>query len=257
MNSRRLLRFLIFPLALALGGASGARAQLTEWPKTVAPGRFLLEMDAISLTLDREGGDKYTAFGAASTFLTTGLTENLDLQVGAELFLTQKFERAGLRERDSGVGDVYLRAKWRFFHHPQTGHAAAVIPYLKLPTNSGGVGNDAVEGGVIVPWEARLAGGLSLNAMAEVDILRNDQDDGYDLSWYASLALRRDFTAALGGYAEMAGGKSSGGGPFAGTMGGGVTLALSEKTWWDFAVYRGISRGAADWNPVVRFNWEF
>lgn len=257
MKSRRLLRPSLSLLALALSVATFARAQITEWPATVAPGRFLLEMDAISATLDREGSDKYTAFGAASTFLTTGLTENLDVQVGAELFITQKFESSGLRERDSGVGDVYLRTKWRFFHDPQTGHSAALIPYVKLPTNSGGVGNDAVEGGVIVPWEARLAGGLSLNAMAEVDFLRNDQDDGYDLAWYASLALRRDFTSALGVYGEMTGGKSSGGDSFAGTVGGGVTLALSENTWWDFAVYRGISRGAADWNPVVRYNWEF
>jgi len=38
---------------------------------------------------------------------------------------------------------------------------------------------------------------------------------------------------------------------------GGVTLALSENTWWDFAVYRGVSSGAADWNHVIRYNWGF
>jgi hypothetical protein len=242
---------------LVLGVATVAPAQITEWPGTVAPGRFLLEMDAVSLTIDREGGDRFTGFGAASTFLTTGLTENLDVQIGAELFIMQEFKSTGLRQRDSGLGDVYVRTKWRFLNDPETGRSAALLPYVKLPTNSGGVGNDAIEGGVIMPWETRWPGGLTLNAMAQVDLLRNDQDDGYDLQAYAALALRREFTSVFGAYGEMTGGKSAGGGSFAGTIGAGVTLALTANTWWDLAVYRGFSRGAADWNPVVRFNWGF
>lgn len=253
---RNSLRRLWAALALPLGVA-GAHAQLTEWPATVAPGRFLLEVDAISLTLDREGSDKYTVFGAATTFLTAGVVENLDIQVGAELFISQKFESAGLRERDTGVGDVYVRTKWRFFNDPDSASAAAVIPFVKIPTNSDGVGNDAVEGGVIVPWEAKLAGGVRLLAMAQLDLRRNDADDGFDTRWFASMALSRPFTRSLGVYGELAGGKSSGGGGFSGSMGAGATLAVFENAWWDFAVYRGLSRAAADWNPVVRFNFAF
>lgn len=82
--------------------AAAARGQVTETPVTVQPGHFLLEVDALSLTIDREPGLKYTAFGAASTFLTTGLTSRLDLQVGAEFYLSQKFDAAGFTERPSG-----------------------------------------------------------------------------------------------------------------------------------------------------------
>lgn len=244
-------------LCLLLSAASAGFGQLTEWPATVAPGRFLLEMDAISLTLDREGGDKFTAFGAASTFLSVGVAQHWDIQVGAELFITQKADRGGLSDRNSGIGDVYFRTKWRFHENKETGAAAAVIPYVKIPTNSGGVGNDSVEGGVIVPWHANLAGGLVMYAMVELDLLRNDADDGYDTHWFGSMALSREVTSRVGIYAELAGGKSSGGSPGEATLGGGVKLNVSETIWWDFAVYRGLSRGAADWNPVVRFNWGF
>lgn len=244
-------------LAAALVAATGIRAQITEHPATVAPGSFLLEMDALSLTLDKEGGGKYTAVGAGSVFLTTGLAHNWDAQVGAELFISQKYEAGGFSERNTGVGDFYVRTKYRFYENTETGTMAAILPYVKIPTNSGGVGNDAVEGGIIVPWSTSLLGGFHCDVMAELDFLRNDNDDGYDTYWYASASLSRPLTGALGLYGEVALGKSSGASATEGIMGAGVTLSVSDKAWWDFAVYKGISSGAADWNHVIRFNLGF
>ena len=244
-------------LAVALVAAAGIRAQITEHPATVAPGSFLLEMDALSLTLDKEGGGKYTAVGAGSVFLSTGLAHNWDVQVGAELFISQRFESGGFTERNTGIGDLYVRTKYRFYENTETGTMAAILPYVKIPTNSGGVGNDAVEGGIIVPWSTSLLGGFHCDVMAELDFLRNDNDDGYDTYWYASASLSRPLTGALGLYGEVAVGKSSGASATEGIMGAGVTLSVSDKAWWDFAVYKGISSGAADWNHVIRFNLGF
>jgi len=249
------LRILLAGAALGLAGA--LRAQITETPVTVAPGRFLLEMDALSLTLDRAGDARYTAFGAANTFLSTGLTDNWDIQVGAQLFISQKVTASGLKERNSGIGDVYVRTKWRFLEDPDAGMAVAIMPYVKLPTNSGQVGNRSMEGGIIVPWTTKLLAGFDFSAMAKLDYLRNDADDGYDTYWYASAALRRALTQAVGIYGEATLGKSSGAGSAQGVMGGGVTIALSDRISWDLAAYRGISNAAADWNHVVRLNWAF
>lgn len=242
---------------LALWAAAGVRGQVTETPQTVQPGRFLLEVDALSLTIDREPGLKYTAFGAASTFLTTGVTSRLDVQLGAQLYLTQKFDAAGFTERTSGIGDVYVRAKYRFYESNDTYTAVAVLPYVKIPTNSGGVGNDSVEGGVIVPFKTELLGGFDFAAMAELSFLRNDNHDGYDSYWFGSAYLHRQLLKGIGLYGEAAVAKSSGGAPWEGAVGFGATLAVSERAWWDFAVYRGISSGAADWNHVLRFNLGF
>lgn len=93
-------------LLCLLSASLTLRAQITEWTTTVQPGHFLLEVDALSLTIDREPGLKYTAFGAASTFLTTGLTKNLDIQVDAEFYIAQKFDGPGSR-----IG----RAEWEMF----------------------------------------------------------------------------------------------------------------------------------------------
>ncbi len=248
--------FRLLGLGALLGGTL-LPAQITEWTTTVQPGHFLLEVDALSLTIDREPGLKYTAFGAASTFLTTGLTKNLDLQVGAEFYISQKFDAAGLTERQSGVGDVYIRTKYRFYESNDTYTSIAVLPYIKIPTNSGGVGNDAVEGGIIFPFQTELIGAFDFAAMAELDFLRNDNNDGYDSYWFASASLGRKFFRAVGVYGEAAVAKSSGGAPWEGTIGAGATLTVSKFAWWDFAVYRGISDGASDWTHVLRFNYGF
>lgn len=242
---------------LVLAAAVAGRAQFTETPATVAPGRFLLEVDALSLSIDREPGLKYTAFGAATTFLSTGLASNWDIQVGAEFYITQKFDAAGLTERQSGVGDLYVRTKWRFYESESTYTSIAVLPYVKIPTNTGGVGNDAVEGGLIVPLQTELVGGFQLAAMAELDFVRNDNDDGYDSYWFASVSVTRQVLKLIGLYGEASAAKSSGGYPWEGTMGFGATLAVGEHAWWDYGVYRGISSGAADWTHVLRFNWGF
>lgn len=250
-----ILRSLLAGMAVVVAGS--LNGQITEVPETVAPGRFLVEMDALSLTFDKEGGGKYSAVGAGSVFLSAGLTSNWDVQVGAELFISQRFESGGFTDRSSGVGDLYVRTKYRFYENAETGTAAALIPFVKIPTNSGGVGNDAVEGGFILPWTTQMPGGFSLNAMAELDFLRNDNDDGYDTYWYGSASLSRPFTRFLGIYGELAFGKSSGASATEGIMGAGVTLTVSEHAWWDFAVYKGISSGAADWNQIIRFNIGF
>jgi hypothetical protein len=244
-------------LLLLSGLAAPVSAQVTEFTTTVAPGRFLLEVDALSLTVDREPGLRYTAFGAATAFLTTGVTARLDVQVGAQFYISQKFDAAGLTRRQSGVGDVFIRSKYRFYESDDTYTAVAVMPYVKLPTNSDGVGNDSVEGGLIVPMQTQLLGGFNFAAMGRLDFRRNDADDGYDSYWFASASLTRKLGRVIGLYGEAVAAKSSGGAPWEGLLGVGATLAVSEHFWWDFALYRGLSRGAADWNQVVRFNWGF
>jgi len=242
-------------LAGLLGSSIPLHGQITEWPTTVKPGHFLLEMDALTLSLDKEGDSRYTLFGAASTFLTTGLTQNWDIQVGAELFFSQKIENGSFKQRDSGVGNMYLRTKWRFYDEGST--AVAIIPYVKIPTSSAAFGNDAVEGGIILPWSTTLPGEIGMAAMAELDFLRNDADDGYDTFWYASATLSRQMTRRIGLYGEATLGKSSGGGSADGQLGWGITFAVSDDTWWDYAMYKGISKGAADWTHVLRFNYGF
>ena len=85
----------------------------------------------------------------------------------------------------------------------------------------------------------------------------NDGNNGYDSNWFASAYVSRNLFRFIGLYGEAAVAKSTGGRPWAGTMGAGATLTVSPHTSWDLAVYRGLSGGASDWNHVLRFNYGF
>lgn len=255
LTSFRIVRSLTLS-AVAFAATSLAIAQYTEIPATVAPGKFLLEADALSLVVDREGPEKYTAVGAGLFIVTTGLTSTWDIQVGAELFISQRYEANSFTDRRSGFGDIYVRTKWRF--HESDWASIAILPYAKIPTNTGEVGNDSIEGGVIVPWETYVFGGfLTINSMLDVSFIRNDTDDGYETLFYFSSAASKQFTKFLSIYAELDATKSSSSYPWQTTLGVGAYLTISDNISWDFAMYRGLNRNAPDWNPVVRVNYGF
>src|SRR5688572_22006466 len=124
--------------ALALSAllcSSRLFAQVTEAPLTVAPGKRLVEMDGLRLSVVRENGDgvKYSALAVASTLVTAGLTDSLDVQAGVDVFLRETVKFQGARDSHSGIGDLSFRMKWTFWRNEKLGAALAVIPYVKLP----------------------------------------------------------------------------------------------------------------------------
>lgn len=248
------------PLFLCLALATALRAQVTESPQTVAPGKFLLETDGIKLSYDRAdpAGNRYTGLAVASTILSTGLTKSLDLQVGATFFVKETFEFRGAREHRSGVGDLLFRTKWTFWRDDSVGAALAVLPYVKLPVNSGGVGNDSVEGGFIVPWEMKLNDSFSAGAMFQWDQVRNNDDNGYDAHWGLSGFVQQNFTRAFALYAETTMAFSSAGfSDWTGTVGAGALLQITSHVQLDYEFQRGLNRNATDWTHVFRVNWEW
>src|SRR5437763_1701868 len=82
-------------------------AQVTETPQTIAPGKFFVRMDAVSVGVNRDnsGPNTYTALGVASTVVSTGITRDLDVQAAMQLFLRQTYQYGGSRTSHSGLGD--------------------------------------------------------------------------------------------------------------------------------------------------------
>lgn len=233
-----------------------AFAQYTEIPATVPRGKFLLETDAVSLVVNHDGEERYTGLLAGNVLLTTGLTSNWDIQVGAQLFVSQRYESGSFTERHTGVGDIYVRTKYRFLSNDFV--SAAILPYVKIPTNSGRVGNDSIEGGVALPWETYIFGGfLTINSMIDVSRVRNADDTGFETLAYASSSVSKELTKFLTLYAEVDASKSKTSYPWQSTLGVGAYITVSDHLAWDVAMYRGLNRNSPDWNPIVRVNYSF
>jgi hypothetical protein len=231
-------------------------AQVTESPYTVAPGKVLLEMDGVKLSVDRADDRKFTGLGVASTLLSAGLTNFLDVQAGIDVFLKETVTESGVRDSHSGLGDVSFRMKWTIWRNENLRSALGIIPYVKLPSSSSGIGADSAEGGLIVPWEMRLPGGTIAGAMARWDVVRNHDDNGYDSHWHATGFLQRNLTKALAVYAETTLlTPSSGLSKTAGTIGAGALFQLTRAVQLDYELQRGVNSRAEDWTHVLRVNW--
>ena len=250
----------VYLLALLTATVAPLAAQVTETAETIKPGSFFVRMDAVSVGINRDTADanKFTALGLASTIVSAGLTRSVDLQVGFQLFVRETYQYRGARSTHSGLGDLTFRTKWTFWRDESVGAAAAVIPYVKIPSNSDAVGNGSVEGGIIVPWAMTLAGAVKAGAMVQWDILRNDANNGYDSRWYASAYMQRDLLLGFGLYGEATvAASSASASSFAGTMGGGATLNISKSLQFDYGINRGLGGRATDWMHVLRVRWGF
>lgn len=252
-------RLLSFALVSLFAGSVSGLAQVTESPHTVAPGRILFEMDGIRLSFDRAdaAGNTYSATAVASTIVSTGLTDTVDLQAGVDLFVRQKVEFRGLSDRDSGLGDLLFRVKWTFWKDDRRGMAMAVIPYVRIPSRTGGIAQAEKGWGLIVPAEFDLGGGAILGAMFQSDHVR-DPNGGYDATWTLSAYASRPITKRIGVYAESALTlPSSGFSDWEGTFGVGATYQLFEHLWFDYQIDRGLNRRASEWTHTLRVNWEW
>lgn len=255
-NRSRFQRVMVW-LGISVSFACALSAQVTEVPQTVAPGKFLLEMDGIRLSVDRvdAAGYRYDGLGLATTLVSTGLTRNIDVQAGFQLFHRETVEFGGTRDSDSGLGDLSLRLKWKFWEDVEFGAAAAVIPYVKVPTEST-VGNNAVEGGFIVPWAMHLNEGTVAGAMFRWDMVRNPAGNGYDSRWAVTGYAERQLLLGIKAYAEaILEASSSGGSDSAGMVGVGARWQLGDMVELDYELLKGLNARASEWTHVLRVNW--
>ena len=259
-DTRVMRKKLLWALLLFVAGVLPLGAQVTDTPQTIEPGKFFLRMDAVTVGLNRDttATNQYTALGLAASMLSIGMTKSVDVQLGAQFFVRETYQYRGVRSTHSGWGDTSFRTKWTFWRDDQLDAAAAVIPYVKIPSKATGIGNNHLEGGFIVPWAMKLGPGSAAGAMFQWDMLRNDANNGYDSHWFTSGFARQHIVGGFGAYAEATLSVSSASSSsFAGTLGGGVTFDFSKFFQADYGLSRGLGGRATDWLGVVRLRWTF
>jgi hypothetical protein len=235
-------------------------AQVTESPLTTAPGKVLIRIDGIRVALDREdaAGNLHTATAVGSTTVRAGLTSDIDLQLGFDLFLRESFTSRGRTDHHSGLGAMSFRTKWTIWRDDKQGAALAVLPFVTLPTGSKGVTRKSAEGGIIVPWAMDAGAGFRTGAMFEWDMLRNDADNGYDARWLVTGFVERALTGTISIYGEgTMEARSTGIADWAGQIGTGVLWRMSSRLQLDYEIQRGLNRRAAEWTHTWRANWEW
>jgi hypothetical protein len=101
-------------------------------------------------------------------------------------------------ETTDGVGDLTTRLKINLWGDDGGRTAFAIMPFIKAPTNSHGLGNDAVEGGVIFPLAVALPGAWDMGLQTEVDFRRNESNRGSHAEFINSVTFSHDIAGKLG-----------------------------------------------------------
>lgn len=231
------------------GGAeremSTDRPDKTESPYTVPDGRVQIEMDAATYTRDRIGDVVGESVGVAPVNFKLGIGRDTDVQLIVEPYLRQTMRdlNSGARAANAGFGDVTLRLKHNLWGNDDGTTAFGLMPFVKLPTNSGGVGNGRVEAGLIAPLAIELSDSVALGLMSELDLVENGAADGYRVNVIHSATAGFSLTEKLGLYTEL---YTERGDDWIVTGDAGVTYRLIDTLQIDTGVNLGISDAADD-----------
>lgn len=238
------------------------RPDKTESPYTVPKGMVQLESDLAAYTYDKHNAERTTleAWTAGSLNVKYGLADNVDLQVVFDGYLNERTKDrvSGAAHRQDGVGDLTTRLKINLWGNDGGNTALALMPFVKAPTASHGLGNDEVEGGLIIPLAVALPAGWGMGLMTEVDIAADEAGGGHHAEFVNSITFGRDLTEKLGAYVEfwtlISAENSS---DWQGTVDVGLTYAITDNLQLDAGCNFGVTESAEDVHPFVGLSYRF
>ncbi len=240
------------------------RPDKTESPFTVDAGHIQIETDLVSYTRDHDrsgdGNTRVDAWAITPVNFKIGLCNRTDLQIVVETYnhITTRDRSAGTRIRQSGFGDITNRLKINLWGNDGGPTAMAAMPFVKFPTSQDEIGNNSVEGGLILPLAVELPAGWSMGVMTEFDLNRNENGGGHHVEFVNTITLSHDIVGNLGGYVEFFSAVSAvSGSKWVGTADVGLTYAVTDNIQFDAGVNIGITRSADDINLFLGLSWRF
>ena len=239
------------------------RPDKTESAYTVDAGHFQIEMDLATYRYDKRNtagdGNVVRVWGVAPVNLKVGLFNNVDFQLMLSTFNIERTSAPGAGvTKKRGFGDITTRLKWNLWGNDGGSTALALMPYFKFPTNQDNLGNNTIEGGLIVPLAVALPAGWGMGVMTQLDILRDENASGHHPEFVNTITFSHDIVGNLGGYLEFFSSVSTeAGSKWVGTFDLGLTYALTKNVQLDAGINIGITRSADDWNPFLGLSWRF
>lgn len=237
---------------------------LYDGPWTVDAGHFQLETYAISYAHNHStdwGADTTSDLWSAGSFtLKVGVLNNLDAEVSWTPYswVRQHDNNTGLTTRQQGFGDVIARFKLNLWGNDGGSTALAVLPFVKLPTNQDDLGNNHVEGGLVIPFGVELPRGWWMILINEFHCLHGFYDDSYHPAFANTVYLWHQIHGNLSAFVDFYSWASTERGvPWWGSVDLGLTYLWSKNVQLDLGVSVGVSDAADDVNPYLGVSFRF
>jgi len=173
--------------------AFAAHPLITDDTGTQGKGKFQVEVNSeFNYDKEKEGGvtTKETG-GEIATIFSYGILENIDIVLGMPFQWFRVREDSELTSRESGISDLSLEVKWRFYE--KDGLSFALKPGITFPTGNEkkGLGSGRPSYSLIFittkelgPWAFHF----NLGYMRNEYKLREDQESNRKDIWHISFA---------------------------------------------------------------------
>jgi Putative MetA-pathway of phenol degradation len=172
-------------------------------PYTIDAGHFQYETDLVNFTHQVTGATRTDTLLVPNPTFKIGVANNADFEVNVP--------SAGVRAQGAatpatalwGIGDTVVRSKINLWGNDGGDTAAAIIPYVKVPSAPIGIGNGAVEGGLIGPVAFNLPNSFVLLLVPEIDVLKDSLNDSYHGTYVFDVNLSRAVIKNVTAYVEL------------------------------------------------------
>jgi len=144
---------------------------------TVPVGKWQLESSIAGWARTETDGSETKILTLSSSVVKFGLSDRSDVQVGFTPYVHAETNAGGVKADASGIGDLTVRYKHRLTAD-NAPVQVGVIPFVKLPTADGDVGNGKVEGGLAVPVSIATGSPVTVALGPELDMLADTDGDG-------------------------------------------------------------------------------
>ena len=232
----------------------------TQNPITLDAGHVQVETDLVNYSYDHWSPSgvtsRQTLYGGPE--LKLGLTDRAEFDVVLPPYTTLTQHAAGTATTVAGFGDLQLGGKINIFGNSGGDRSLGLLALVKIPTAAAGLGNNMVEGTVMLPYVIALPHNFSSTLETAFGLLREAAKQGY--------AADTQFLVNLGH-------------PIGSTVSAAVELALDYSTdhntgtrdtidatlqWqatktleFDAGINLGITKAAPDLNPYIGLGTRF
>src|SRR3954467_8008649 len=133
---------------------------------TVEEGHAQLELGLFDESAQRRSGVTTDADIVGSVLAKWGIGDRADIEAGMALYQFQRVQDTARTATSGGIGDLLLHAKYNVLatgpENEPRAFALVLDPFVKLPTAGGGLGNGAVEAGLVLPMAYDLGNDWSV-----------------------------------------------------------------------------------------------
>lgn len=219
------------------------RPDRTESPYSVPKGWLQIEMDVVSHGEFKDDNQTLTGTNIASFNAKYGITKRVDLQFTFSPFVRLHQEAPGIDDTDNGTGPAGLRAKINLTGNDKGDVAAALLPFVYVPTRGDGI-LDATSYGILTPVGIGLGNNLAMSSMLGAVRVENEE-------WWVigSVSFATSIAGDFAGFFEMYVAREGLDDDALEdvTADAGITFAPSPDWQFDAGVYYGLTGPTEDW----------